>query len=160
MKILKELIVANVVSLDTLTLIGHSLGAHTASILATLFWLEQQKLKRRPNFGQIYSLLTANNSMDVATSSNEVSNSNDSTGLIAVLIALDPAGPEYRDIEVDNGIERLRHGRAAYTMVIHTNSFYGLTDRVGDADFYPNGGRYQWNCIRRSKPNIFQRLGT
>lgn len=179
-KILRQLIAANVVSLDTLTIVGHSLGAHVSGIIATLFWLDQQASVNgvTVTIGEDISTMsetmwetasTETTEMLFDTTSEvtaEIENITEATekqkeaqGLVAVVVALDPAGVEYGDIEDEVGLIRLRNGRAAYTMVIHTNSIYGLTERMGDADFYPNGGRYQWNCIRRSKPNIFQRFG-
>lgn len=181
--ILKQLIAARLVSLDGLTIVGHSLGAHVSGIIATLFWLEHQAIVTKPHRGDFVEIypghsenIAQDTSAGIEASSNEKSTTeiemssrgditekpsivNTSHGLVAVLVALDPAGPGYRDIEDNTGLVRLHNGRAVYTLVIHTNSFYGLTDPVGDADFYPNGGRYQWNCIQRATPNIFQRIG-
>lgn len=171
---IKQLIAAGVIRLDQLTIVGHSLGAHVSGIVATLFWLDYQAMVATDTATTWETVHTETTEPMFDSTTDEVERSTEeppgisfanhteidaATSLVAVVIALDPAGVEYGDVEDDVGLIKLRNGRALYTLVIHTNSIYGLTARLGDADFYPNGGRFQWNCIRRSKPNIFQRFG-
>ncbi|XP_074594880.1 pancreatic triacylglycerol lipase-like [Brevipalpus obovatus] len=67
---------------------------------------------------------------------------------IGRITALDPAGPSfYKD-----GNTRLTSTDAKYVEAIHTDGGrsvlrgYGITDTVGDIDYYPNGGRHQPEC--------------
>lgn len=77
-------------------------------------------------------------------------------GIVAVLVALDPAGMAYRDVQDSwvTDIYRLRRGSARYTTVIHTGAFaLGWEERLGDADFYPNFGSLQPCCNIPGIPN-------
>jgi pimeloyl-ACP methyl ester carboxylesterase len=77
-------------------------------------------------------------------------------GIVAILVALDPAGIRYRDIKnsFENDPNRLRKGDAGYTIVIHTGSFtLGWEEPLGDADFYPNYGFLQPCCYINNIPN-------
>ena len=57
---------------------------------------------------------------------------------------MDPAGPKFTNEEKDF---RLDESDASYVDVIHTNAgFLGTNQRVGDIDFYPNGGSHQPGC--------------
>lgn len=113
-------LVAKGMSLEKLTCVGHSLGAHICGLIAEMF---QKK----------------------------------AIGIVAVIVALDPAGVEYRGVtnswETDR--YRLRRGNAAYTMVIHTCAFgLGWEALLGDADFYPNFGAFQPCCKPKFQNDI------
>lgn len=61
------------------------------------------------------------------------------------ITGLDPAGPKFTNEEKDF---RLDESDASYVDVIHTNAgFLGTSQRVGDIDFYPNGGKHQPGCL-------------
>ncbi|KAM7428877.1 hypothetical protein ABFA07_020190 [Porites harrisoni] len=61
------------------------------------------------------------------------------------ITGLDPAGPKFTNEEKDF---RLDESDASYVDVIHTNAgFLGTNQRVGDIDFYPNGGKHQPGCL-------------
>lgn len=77
-------------------------------------------------------------------------------GLVAVLVALDPAGIKYRGVR--NSLQkdpyRLRKGDARYTLVIHTSAFaLGWEEPLGDGDIYPNYGYLQPCCNITGIPN-------
>ena len=60
------------------------------------------------------------------------------------MTGLDPAGPKFTNAEKDF---RLDESDANYVDVIHTNAgVLGTSQRVGDIDFYPNGGKHQPGC--------------
>ncbi|XP_077277089.1 pancreatic triacylglycerol lipase-like isoform X1 [Temnothorax americanus] len=63
-------------------------------------------------------------------------------GEIAEAIALDPARPWF---ESKKPGERVDKSDAARVHVIHTSTL-GLAESIGDADFYPNGGKNQPGC--------------
>ncbi|KAK2587791.1 hypothetical protein KPH14_003895 [Odynerus spinipes] len=64
---------------------------------------------------------------------------------IAEVVGLDPAGPGFLSKDQQGRIDA---SHANYVQVIHTNSGkLGLTDNVGTADFYVNGGKSQPGCI-------------
>uniref|UniRef100_A0A182PC85 Lipase domain-containing protein n=1 Tax=Anopheles epiroticus TaxID=199890 RepID=A0A182PC85_9DIPT len=64
---------------------------------------------------------------------------------LAAVIALDPAGPLFG---ADKPLERVDAQDAMYVEVIHTNKgLLGHRDALGQADFYPNGGRSQPGCL-------------
>ncbi|XP_013161883.1 PREDICTED: pancreatic lipase-related protein 3-like [Papilio xuthus] len=64
---------------------------------------------------------------------------------IGRIIALDPAGPCFININRDY---RLDKDDAVYVDVIHTNGgILGLKEPVGHKDFYPNGGSSQPGCF-------------
>ncbi|XP_050081040.1 pancreatic lipase-related protein 2-like [Anopheles maculipalpis] len=64
---------------------------------------------------------------------------------LAAIIALDPAGPFF---SADNTAKRVDALDAEYVEVIHTNKgWYGHSHALGQADFYPNGGKSQPGCI-------------
>ncbi|XP_026750752.2 pancreatic triacylglycerol lipase-like [Galleria mellonella] len=69
------------------------------------------------------------------------------TGLhIGRITALDPAGPCFAQVEPDL---RIQSSDAEYVDVIHTNAgIAGMEEPVGDADYYPNGGSEQTDCVR------------
>ncbi|CAH0717571.1 unnamed protein product, partial [Brenthis ino] len=61
---------------------------------------------------------------------------------------LDPAGPCFSHIEPDC---RLKETDADYVDVIHTDAgVYGIRDAVGHADYFPNSGSKQPNCLLQS----------
>lgn len=65
-------------------------------------------------------------------------------GLVASLVGLDPAGPLYTVGNIDNRIDPTD---GDYVQIIHTNAgFLGFGSSIGDADYYPNGGRSQPGC--------------
>jgi len=42
---------------------------------------------------------------------------------------------------------RINKNDAAFVDIIHTNgNSFGLFKLLGHIDFYPNGGKVQWNC--------------
>lgn len=58
--------------------------------------------------------------------------------------ALDPALPNFLFAGTGSRVSR---GDANYVQVIHTNGgFLGYKSSIGDADFFPNGGRKQTGC--------------
>ncbi|XP_049296739.1 lipase member H-like [Anopheles funestus] len=64
---------------------------------------------------------------------------------LAAVVALDPAGPLFAG---DQPSERVDAFDAEYVEVIHTNKgLLGHSDALGQADFYPNGGRSQPGCL-------------
>ncbi|XP_071569312.1 pancreatic triacylglycerol lipase [Temnothorax nylanderi] len=63
-------------------------------------------------------------------------------GEIAETIALDPARPWFGSKKPG---ERVDKSDAARVHVIHTSTL-GLAEPIGDADFYPNGGKNQPGC--------------
>lgn len=68
----------------------------------------------------------------------------ETNGTVHTIIALDPAGPLFFEIN-PNG--RLNQGDAQYIEVIHTNAgFLGANYNLGDSDFWPNGGKSQPGC--------------
>ena len=74
------------------------------------------------------------------------------------MTGLDPAGPKFTNEEKDF---RLDESDASYVDVIHTNAgVLGTSQRVGDIDFYPNGGKHQPGCLvnGRLKKRIFKIL--
>jgi pancreatic triacylglycerol lipase len=99
----------------------------------------------------------------IATTIIEMFNNQTNHSQVAILIALDPAGTYYRS---DKGKKiqsygRLRKGVAGYTMVIHTNAYiYGWEAVLGDADFFPNGGKFQPYCVQTYKyfGDIYKKL--
>lgn len=69
---------------------------------------------------------------------------NVSPGRIAKIVALDPALPLFSFKDPDT---RLAKGDAEYVETIHTNAgLLGFAEPIGDANFYPNGGRAQPGC--------------
>ena len=61
-----------------------------------------------------------------------------------MITGLDPAGPLFTGVDKDF---RLDEDDATYVDVIHTNAgVLGTSQRVGDIDFYPNGGEHQPGC--------------
>ncbi|XP_037298839.1 endothelial lipase, partial [Manduca sexta] len=63
-------------------------------------------------------------------------------GAIKRITALDPAGPLWYDNE-----NRIQNTDADYVEVIHTNMLlFGFDGKIGDADFYPNGGIFMPEC--------------
>ncbi|XP_053671856.1 lipase member H-like [Anopheles nili] len=64
---------------------------------------------------------------------------------LAGIVALDPAGPLF---SVDAPSERVDAADAQYVEVIHTDGgLLGLRSALGQADFFPNGGRSQPGCL-------------
>lgn len=60
------------------------------------------------------------------------------------IVGLDPASPLFNLDELDR---RLAKGDARYVEIIHSNAgILGLADPLGNASFYPNGGRSQPGC--------------
>lgn len=113
-------LVAEGMSLDQLTCVGHSLGAHICGLIAEMF-------------------------------------RDKGIGIVAVIMALDPAGVKYRGVKKswETDRYRLRRGNAAYTMVIHTSAFaLGWEELLGDADFYPNFGEFQPCCNIKIKNDV------
>lgn len=91
-------------NIDSLVLIGHSLGAHIAGI--------------------------AGKHMHNVT--------------IPRIVGLDPASPLF---SFDNRERRLATGDARYVEIVHSNAgLLGFSAPLGDASFYPNGGRSQPGC--------------
>jgi len=65
-------------------------------------------------------------------------------GRVGTIFALDPAGPLF---PVGNPAQRVAQGDALYVEGIHTDSLAsGIGAPIGDADFFPNGGRNQPGC--------------
>ncbi|ERL94834.1 pancreatic lipase-related protein 2 isoform X1 [Dendroctonus ponderosae] len=65
-------------------------------------------------------------------------------GLIENIIGLDPAGPLFSSSNINN---RLDPTDGQYVHVIHTNDrVLGFGIKMGDADYYPNGGSSQPGC--------------
>lgn len=63
---------------------------------------------------------------------------------MAQITGLDPAAPLF---DYKNPAARLASGDADYVEIIHTNGgFLGISKPIGDASFYPNGGRSQPGC--------------
>ncbi|CAL8096660.1 unnamed protein product [Orchesella dallaii] len=65
---------------------------------------------------------------------------------VSRITGLDPAGPMFSRVPDDG---RLDKTDADFVDVIHSSRL-GLYDDIGHVDFYPNGGRYQFNCIKLS----------
>lgn len=67
------------------------------------------------------------------------------TGRLNSVIGLDPALPLF---SLDDVNGRISANDATYVEIIHTNGgLLGFFDPLGQADFYPNGGRSQAGCI-------------
>lgn len=65
-------------------------------------------------------------------------------GELPVIISLDPAGPLF---SLDKPDGRITDTDAKYVEIIHTGtSKQGFLEPIGDADFYPNGGKNQPGC--------------
>ncbi|KAG7300591.1 hypothetical protein JYU34_014885 [Plutella xylostella] len=61
---------------------------------------------------------------------------------------LDPAGPCFSHVDDD---VRLNSTDADFVDVIHTDAgVYGITDSVGQVDYFPNSGSQQPNCLLQS----------
>ncbi|KAJ2938936.1 hypothetical protein O0L34_g17747 [Tuta absoluta] len=61
------------------------------------------------------------------------------------ITGLDPAGPCFSHVDDDL---RLKNTDADFVDVIHTDGgVYGLTDAVGDVDYFPNDGEQQPDCL-------------
>ncbi|XP_035898260.1 lipase member H-like [Anopheles stephensi] len=63
---------------------------------------------------------------------------------LAAIFALDPAGPLFSE---NNPAARVDALDAVYVEVIHTSVMLGYMHALGQADFYPNGGKSQPGCI-------------
>jgi len=62
------------------------------------------------------------------------------------IIALDPAGPGFEDHHID-GFEPITRTDGDYIQIIHTCAGkLGMQRRVGDIDFYPDGGANHPGC--------------
>jgi pimeloyl-ACP methyl ester carboxylesterase len=73
-----------------------------------------------------------------------ITGKNVQSGRLPVVIGLDPAGSMFYYRRPD---DRLNSPDANYVEVIHTaGGIVGFFDPIGDADFYPNGGRSQPGC--------------
>lgn len=60
------------------------------------------------------------------------------------IVGLDPASPLFSLNELDR---RLAKGDARYVEIIHSNAgILGLAEPLGNASFYPNGGKSQPGC--------------
>lgn len=67
-----------------------------------------------------------------------------STGQLPKIIGLDPANPLFNFDRTD---ERIASGDARAVEIIHSAAgSMGFTEPLGDASFYPNGGRSQPGC--------------
>lgn len=67
-----------------------------------------------------------------------------SNGRIGKIVGLDPASPLFKYNEPDT---RLADTDAEYVEVIHTSGgSLGFSEPIGNASFYPNGGRAQPGC--------------
>ncbi|XP_050355927.1 phospholipase A1 1-like [Nymphalis io] len=65
--------------------------------------------------------------------------------LVGRISGLDPAGPCFSHVDPDS---RLMHTDAAFVDVMHTDAgVYGIKDAVGHADYFPNSGTLQPNCL-------------
>lgn len=63
---------------------------------------------------------------------------------VAIIFGLDPARPGFDLTQRDRYIHR---GDGDLVYIIHTGmGGYGLSERIGDVDVYPNGGRDQPGC--------------
>lgn len=66
-------------------------------------------------------------------------------GEVKSVIGLDPALPRF---ELVGPGSRISSDDAEYVEIIHTNGgFLGFLSAIGDADFYPNGGKKQHGCL-------------
>lgn len=66
------------------------------------------------------------------------------SGKLAKIVALDPAAPLF---DSNDKTTRVAVGDADQVDVIHTNGGrLGIQHPIGDASFYPNGGRSQPGC--------------
>ncbi|CAG9861217.1 unnamed protein product [Phyllotreta striolata] len=100
---IKELISKYGLSLDRLTIAGHSLGAHVSGCAGKAL----------------------NSQVDT-------------------IVGLDPAGPLYSALILENRLDKYD---ARFVQIIHTNAGQlGFDGNLGDADFYPNGGKTQPYC--------------
>lgn len=159
-----ESLIGRGLKLNELTIVGHSLGAHIAGIIANVF---QQKAVAQKAASRIegnetkvektkrkMSLLSKNSVAEIKE--------NLQYEQIGVVVGVDPAGLLYRNVKNDGDEFRLRKGYAIYTMIIHTNALiYGLEDVIGDADYFPNGGIFQPCCTQNTKlPKFLAQLST
>lgn len=68
-------------------------------------------------------------------------------GRLPRITGLEPASGGYERIEK---LRSLSSSDATFVDVIHTNAKIlglGTTSSIGHADFYPNGGRWQYGCL-------------
>lgn len=66
---------------------------------------------------------------------------------VALLTGLDPAGPGYDDTLEPDLAKMLDIEDAEFVQIIHTNTaLLGYEYAMGDADFFPNGGKKQNGC--------------
>lgn len=62
-------------------------------------------------------------------------------GEVGLIIGLDPAGPLFTKLSERPEAVRLNSESARYVQVLHTDiTYYGTQIRMGDVDFYANGG--------------------
>lgn len=122
-KLLDKLNENNTKMWNELTIIGHSLGAHTAGFTG--------KLVNNGKIGKIVGLDPAGNPANLIKTFSHIKNE---------IIS----GPLFRGSDIDN---RLCESDAKFVEVIHTNARrFGLKDKSGSVDFFPNYGHTQPNC--------------
>lgn len=73
-----------------------------------------------------------------------IAGKNIKSGTVPMIVGLDPA---LRLFSIEDSHERLAIGDARYVEIIHSNAgVLGFLTPLGDASFYPNGGRIQPGC--------------
>lgn len=107
--------------IKSLTIVGHSLGAHVAGIGESHFFLLFFKFLH----------------FKISLLHMFVAGKKITRGKVGKIIGLDPASPLFKYENVD---ERLAETDASYVEVIHTCAgTLGMSKPVGIASFYPNG---------------------
>jgi pancreatic triacylglycerol lipase len=116
-----DFLIQNGNSFSTMSIIGHSLGAHVSGIAGKSNSLG--RLSKAHRFNSIFLFCFC------------------IIGKIGTIIGLDPAGPLF-SIDLPN--ERLASTDGDYVEVVHSDGDYsGIGRPIGQADFFPNGGMDQ-----------------
>ncbi|KAF2365118.1 Lipase/vitellogenin [Trinorchestia longiramus] len=83
------------------------------------------------------------------------------SGSLARVTGLDPAAPLFEDQDAG---QRVNSDSADFVDIIHTNSgsltegCVGMAERIGQVDFYPNGGAHQPGCLIINSTNVIDLL--
>jgi len=124
-------------------IVGHSLGGHIAGFTG-------QNLKNKPR--RITGMLVNRALIKIRICLREYffvekNPSRYKPQVQLLFLGLDAAGPLFNDKAADN---RLSSDDAGYVDCIHTSDEFGMKNRCGTVDHYPNGGNKQPSCLSAS----------